>query len=107
MMALSGFMIKDRAIPQWIRWVKYFSFMRYGYLGGIMVVLTYTNFDCGDPSAYIECDTNDIISGNSVLQDFGVNESYWLCIVLLFSLSAGWFLIAYSFLRKNTATTSM
>eukprot|EP00486_Rosalina_sp_Unknown_P002219 CAMPEP_0201575936 /NCGR_PEP_ID=MMETSP0190_2-20130828/21385_1 /ASSEMBLY_ACC=CAM_ASM_000263 /TAXON_ID=37353 /ORGANISM="Rosalina sp." /LENGTH=679 /DNA_ID=CAMNT_0048006151 /DNA_START=76 /DNA_END=2112 /DNA_ORIENTATION=- len=77
MMALSGFMIKDRAIPEWIRWIKYFSFMRYGYLGGIMVILGYTDFECGDPSAYIECETGDEISGETILDDFGINETYW------------------------------
>lgn len=106
MMALSGFMIKDRAIPEWIRWIKYFSFMRYGYLGGIMVVLDYVTFECADSSAYIECETNDQINGQTIMDEFGVNESYWLSIVLLFALAATWFIVAYTFLRKGTSTKS-
>jgi len=104
MMTLGGFMVKDRAIPEWIRWLKYLSFMRYGYLGLVMVCLSFATFECSEPSSYVECDTMDVIDGNTVLVTFGINETYWMSMVLLFALMMVFFLIGYVFLRRNTAT---
>ncbi len=107
MMALAGFMIKDRAIPVWIRWIKYFSFIRYGYLGGVMTLLHNVAFDCDVPSAYSECLGNDAsgyIEGAAILSAFEVDESYWLSMVLLLGLTFVFFSIAYLFLKKTTST---
>eukprot|EP01083_Nonionella_stella_P007132 20604_1 len=107
MMALSGFMIKDRAIPEWIRWIKYVSFMRYGYLGGVMVLLNHVTFECAVLSVYQDCvdaDSSGYIKGDAILDEFQVTEPYWLSMVLLSGLSLSWFTIAYVFLRKGTAT---
>ncbi len=108
MMALAGFMIKDRAIPQWIRWIKYGSFMRYGYLGGIQTLLYHVTFDCSIPSAYKQCidenNSNGYIGGEMILNEFQVNESYWLSMVLLLGLTLTFFGVAYLFLRKATST---
>ena len=107
MLALAGFMIKDRAIPIWIRWIKYLSFMRHGYLGGMIVVLSGVSFKCAELSAYVECldtDSNGYIEGTAVLDEFEINEPYWMSMTLLFSLTALWFFIGYMFLRKSTST---
>ena len=103
MMALGGFMVKDRAIPVWIRWIKYGSYMRYGYLGGINVILSATEFECGSPSAYQECETSDYITADTILDEFEINEGYSLSMILLISAMTVWFCVAYFFLRKGTS----
>lgn len=105
MLALSGFMIKDRAIPEWIRWMKYFSFMRYGYLGGLYTTLSYVEFDCDENSTYDTCledDTDGYIDGNILLNEFGVEEPYWMCMALLVGLTSLYFSVAYVNLRRTT-----
>jgi len=104
MMALSGFMIKDRSIPEWIRWMKYASFMRYGYLGGLHTTLQFVSFECSSPSSiYDECVDGDRIPGDVILGEFGVTEPYWLCVALMFALMSLWFTIAYINLRRVTS----
>merc|ERR1719242_1269157 len=105
-MSLAGFMIKDRAIPVWIRWMKYLSFMRYGYLGGLYTTLNHVRFECGDPSAYEECleaDSTGYVEGDIILEEFGVNEPYWMCMVLLIGLTTVYFSVAYVNLRRTTS----
>ena len=107
MMALSGFMIKDRSIPVWIRWLKYGSFMRYGYLGGLYTILQFVDFECDSPSVYEEHCTGapgDKIPGDVILAEFGVTEPYWLCVALMFALMSLWFTVAYLNLRRVTST---
>lgn len=105
MMSLAGFMIKDRAIPEWIRWMKYLSFMRYGYLGGLYTTLNYVRFDCDDLSSYDDCledDSSGYIEGDIILDDFGVDEPYWMCMVMLVGLTVFYFGVAYVNLRRTT-----
>lgn len=112
MTSLSGFLVKDRAIPVWIEWLKYLSLMRHSFLGSLLAILSITAFDCAEYSEFAVCQTNHVqydgyIHMDAILESYEIEQKYWLCIVLLMTLVTFWYGIAYIFIRRTTQANNL
>ncbi len=108
-MLVSGFFVKDRALPSFISWLKYTSFMRYTYIATLLILLEEIDFTCGNPSDFSVCQGGGAGSGkkigkHDITDFFEMDSSLWLAIILLFGQTIIWNILAYYFLKKNTSS---
>jgi len=105
-MLISGFLVKDRAIPVFIAWSKYGSFIRYTYLTTLLIILSEVSFKC-DPvaSSFKSCQNGaERITKHDIVKEYGMTEELWFAAIMLVIQSFVWHILAYLSLRKNTRT---
>ena len=91
-MAISGFWIKDNALPVFIRPFKYINFMRHGHLLTFAVLLDHNEWSCGEKNTLFErCNMDNpnydgFIHGDDIKQFYGITEPVGLSAVILFGL---------------------
>ncbi len=93
-----GFLVEFSAIPVWLRWINYVSFIKYGFALAMQNEFkdrVFTLTGC-EPNGFCPAD------GQEVLDFFGVDGlSYWTNFLLLLTLVVGFRLIAYIILRRR------
>merc|ERR1719223_1085477 len=95
-MLFGGFFIGVDQIPVWLNWLRYLSFIKYGFAAAMQnqfedYPLTYTN--CTD-----FCPPN----GNVILKFYDVQElPMWLNLIVLAGFAIALRLIAYLILRRG------
>ena len=105
MMLTGSFYVPEDEIPDWISWIRYISFMRYVYLITLGIVMNDIEFDCADPSQFEVCENTNVnvIVKNDLLDYLAIDEPLYQSLLFLFITLIVWHLLAYYFLRKNTA----
>jgi len=85
-----GFFLKDADIPPWVGWIKWISFIRYTFMGYMLV-----EFE-GDDSRFQE----GIGGGEGVLEFYGLqHETFAATCLTLFGLGIGFRVLAFFCLK--------
>ena len=102
LMLFGGFFINDRSIPNWIDWLKYLSWLRYG--NEAMMINQWegvTGFICQEE----EDPTREtcVTHGEQVLQAFGFQkENFWMNVGCMCGLVVGFKTLAFLALLSKT-----
>jgi len=92
-MLMSGFYLTDDRIPAWIGWLKYLSFMRFGFFAFVA-----TRFP-SDEYFGIE-GTEGYIAHTDLLNIMGLGSAdLWLDLLVVVALGVGYRLVAFLLLR--------
>eukprot|EP00055_Hartaetosiga_balthica_P009124 m.35641 g.35641 ORF g.35641 m.35641 type:complete len:699 (-) comp6617_c0_seq1:341-2437(-) len=96
-----GFFIGSNSIPVWLSWLKYISYLNYGFAASMQSQFSSDLMlnQSGCPPNQVFCPT----SGSDVISYYGLDElSYWENIVILCVFTLVVRLLAYMFLRRGS-----
>eukprot|EP01087_Luapelamoeba_hula_P015533 TRINITY_DN4653_c0_g1_i1.p1 TRINITY_DN4653_c0_g1~~TRINITY_DN4653_c0_g1_i1.p1 ORF type:complete len:711 (-),score=122.70 TRINITY_DN4653_c0_g1_i1:103-2235(-) len=99
----SGYLISEDSIPVWIRWVRFFSFFKYGF--NILAINEFDGltFTCSDADK--RADGTCVFShGDDVLRDLNLDKdenSLWASFLFLLMQLMFWTVLGYLFMRFN------
>eukprot|EP00090_Calanus_glacialis_P000149 TRINITY_DN10091_c0_g1_i1.p1 TRINITY_DN10091_c0_g1~~TRINITY_DN10091_c0_g1_i1.p1 ORF type:complete len:664 (-),score=109.27 TRINITY_DN10091_c0_g1_i1:412-2403(-) len=105
LMLFGGFFINDGSIPDWINWLKYLSWLRYG--NEAMMINQWegvTDFICLDNGTTDNPNIEPCITrGEQVLHIYGFEkENFWINVICMCALVIGFKTIAFLALLSKT-----
>jgi hypothetical protein len=104
-----GFFVLPEAIPVWLRWLRYLSFMRWSYVALVRNEMQGRSFDCptggdaADPMAIIAAGGICVRDGDGAAEllapgaELGVAASAWVLTGMVLACWVG----TYAVLRRN------
>lgn len=102
---VGGFYIPFANMPQWISWVKWFSFATYGYCGLLVTEYDGRDIPCTDDVTFQIGDADLCpLPGKEVLNSIGITgllSNAWFNVLMLIILQIFCRLTAYIMLRKS------
>lgn len=107
-MLISGFLVKDRAMPIFIGWLRVTSQMRYSFMLSLLVLLDVNKFECASPDTEFEiCEPDNpqytgYINNKELLDFWGTNDTVLDSIIILICQAIVWHFLAYWSLRRST-----
>mmetsp|Transcript_23759 Transcript_23759/g.42102 ORF Transcript_23759/g.42102 Transcript_23759/m.42102 type:complete len:653 (+) Transcript_23759:149-2107(+) len=105
-MLLGGFYVNSNNLPYWIRWLEWFSFVKYSFGAGMTQIFNSNlELSCSDPSEYDACNNGGTISGTDVLKQRGVRNYPVLYPLVLLGLMivskiSAYFVLYYKYKPK-------
>ncbi|CAN0193610.1 unnamed protein product [Discosporangium mesarthrocarpum] len=112
LMLFGGFYVNNERIPEGISFLKYLSFLYYGYGGLIHNEFSGRTFTCydigGHKGASFPCAGGDEVPGEDILEEFGFDDvNVSVNIGALYSMVLGLRILTYLVIKHNTRNSGV